>query len=171
MIAPGFFLRRGVARVIDLLVQLALLEVAYRISKLLPEQGLLVLAEQTLAGVDLAVGLAVLIGYAAIAEWVGGATLGKQLLGLQVQTLEGTPPGFRAALVRNIALPVDGFLFGLVAYSAIARSPLRQRVGDQWGGTVVVPNPTPISMRTFSGWPLGIVFGLALLVGSYLVAR
>lgn len=68
-----------------------------------------------LGGVDVwawsaATGL-VWFGYYAAFETTSGGTIGKRLLKLRVVSADGTAPGVRAAVVRNLWL-----LFGLVPY-------------------------------------------------------
>lgn len=65
---------------------------------------------------------------------------------LRAARILGSPPSrvtcqtrIRAggALVRSLAYYIDGFFFGVVAYSTMSKSPLKQRLGDQWGNTAV----------------------------------
>lgn len=74
----------------------------------------------------------------ALAEGLGGATLGKRLLGFAVIGTHGRPAGFVAALKRSVAFVWDGLFFGLLAYQKMTETSLRQRYGDHWGETVVV---------------------------------
>ena len=124
-------LLRGLARLIDFGVQTAVLEIAFRCAPLLPE-SLLTLSEDNLLYVDIGTGIAALVLYTAISERLSGATLGKLLTGMRVVAEDGSPIGLRAALLRNLAFPIDALFFGLIAYSAVARSPTGQRVGDGW---------------------------------------
>jgi uncharacterized RDD family membrane protein YckC len=84
-------------------------------------------------------GAAAYLLYGAGAEWIGGATLGKMLLGLRVRSAaELGPCNLVRAVVRHVAYYIDAFFFGFVAYGAMSKSPTRQRLGDRWAGTVVV---------------------------------
>jgi uncharacterized RDD family membrane protein YckC len=76
--------------------------------------------------------------YAAMSEWIGGATLGKLACGLRVVSDDFSTVTFRGALVRAVAFFVDGMLFGLVALHAMQQSRMQQRYGDRWGRTLVV---------------------------------
>jgi lipoprotein-releasing system ATP-binding protein len=78
------------------------------------------------------------IAYGTLAEWIGGATLGKGLLGLRVRTQRMRRAGLGAAFVRNVFYLIDALFFGLVAYLAMMGTALEQRVGDRLAGTVVV---------------------------------
>jgi uncharacterized RDD family membrane protein YckC len=78
------------------------------------------------------------IGYYTVYEALTGATLGKQLLGLCVVRLDGSPIGWRESLVRNVARVVDAFAFYLVAAVSVLTSPHAQRLGDRLAGTTVV---------------------------------
>lgn len=74
----------------------------------------------------------------AVAEGLGGASLGKRLLGFAVVGTHGRRAGFLAALKRSLAFLWDGLFFGLLAYQKMTETPLRQRYGDHWGETLVV---------------------------------
>jgi len=76
--------------------------------------------------------------YSAIAEYLAGASIGKFCCGLRVLSEDFERVSLLGALVRSFALLIDGALFGLVAYLAMDRSLLRQRLGDRWGDTLVV---------------------------------
>jgi uncharacterized RDD family membrane protein YckC len=55
--------------------------------------------------------------YIIVAQGRFGATLGKRAFRLRVLGLGGRPPGYRAALIRNVVLNMPGFIFlvGLLA--------------------------------------------------------
>lgn len=79
------------------------------------------------------------LSYRVPAEALAGATPGKLLFGLRIvrpRSLE--PPGVRAALVRTLLRPVDGFpgfyLVGLLCMLVSARG---RRLGDLAAGTAV----------------------------------
>ena len=74
----------------------------------------------------------------AIGEGLGGSTLGKMTLGLRVVRPDGAPINFGAALGRSAAFFVDAIFFGLVAWTSMSGSMLKQRYGDKWANTVVV---------------------------------
>lgn len=170
IVRPPPFLLRGVARIVDLGVQMFLLDLAFRIAQFLPA-GLLELPEGALVAIDLGVGLGALVLYTTLSEALGGATLGKLLTGLRVTRLEGGAIDARAALIRNLGFLVDGLFFGLVAYSAAMRSPEQQRIGDAWAGTRVVWRSDAPELSPWRGVPVGMLAALALVVLSYLVAR
>jgi uncharacterized RDD family membrane protein YckC len=71
-------------------------------------------------------------------EGFGGATVGKLALGLRVRSVNLSPCRPGAAFLRNLLYFVDAMFFGLVAYNAMSKSPMRQRVGDKSARTVVV---------------------------------
>ena len=75
--------------------------------------------------------------YHAVAESVHGSSAGKMLLSLVVVKEDGTPCGFKAALIRSLAYCVDALFWGIVGYMARQKSPQQQRHGDAWAGTVV----------------------------------
>ncbi len=78
------------------------------------------------------------LSYHTIAEGLGGASIGKLICGLRVLNEDDRPCSIGGAFVRSLAYFVDALVFGLVAYSVMSKSPRQQRLGDRWGGTVVV---------------------------------
>lgn len=141
--AAGFGLRLA-ARLIDLLFGVLIVSLGGKAGALL----LGVLAEHDLVHGDWSAaarlltpaGIAwALLGallYSVTSEAVGGATLGKFLLRLRVTSEDLTPSTFRGALLRNAGLVVDAL--GVPAYRAMSHSLMSQRLGDQWGHTVVL---------------------------------
>lgn len=99
--------------------------------------------------------------YFSFAQGLGGTTVGKAICGLRVVTVEGNPCTFLKALGRSAAFYIDGLFFGLVGWSAMSQSPMRQRYGDRWAGTVCVRARSIVGKNTGNA-PLGI--GLGLLV-------
>jgi uncharacterized RDD family membrane protein YckC len=99
---------------------------------------------------------------AGVTTWLCGASPGKLLLGLRTVRTDGVRPGFKASLLRELGFYVDSLFFGLVALGQMDDSPLKQRLGDQWAGTVVVHAstlPPPVSWPT-SRVVLGVLLGL-----------
>ncbi len=76
--------------------------------------------------------------YQVIAEGWHGSSSGKILLGLVVLQENGRPCTPLQALMRELAYFIDVLFFGLIAYSQMSKSPLKQRLGDDWADTVVV---------------------------------
>lgn len=100
------------------------------------------------------------IAYHALCESMSGATLGKLALGLRVTTLDGGRASFGKALGRSFAAYIDLLFFGLVGWSSMSQSPLRQRYGDKWAGTLVVSqHDAGIKQRRQTGQ---VVLGVAL---------
>ncbi|MBA4389309.1 MAG: hypothetical protein C0404_15160, partial [Verrucomicrobia bacterium] len=102
------------------------------------------------------------IAYHTICEGLHGATVGKIICGLRVRRRNGSGRTLLGALKRNLAYMVDGLFFGIVAYEKMKESDLRQRIGDEWGDTVVLrtadfPKDTESSILRFV---------LCLLLGS-----
>lgn len=78
-------------------------------------------------------------GYGPIAEWRGGQTLGKRLLGLRVVAESGQALTLSQALVRNLLWPVDILPgLGLVAAISAMVGARPRRIGDWFAGTMVV---------------------------------
>lgn len=76
--------------------------------------------------------------YFVFLEWAWGATLGKWLTDIKVVSLGGRPCGLFQAVKRNLLRLVDFACFYAVAFVAARLTKNRQRLGDQWAGTVVV---------------------------------
>jgi uncharacterized RDD family membrane protein YckC len=86
-----------------------------------------------------AVFLAVIFLYFILFEGYLGGTPGKLLLGLRVRNIDGSPISIRQSLIRNAGRMIDGLPFlNLIGIVSIARSPLRQRIGDMLAHTVVI---------------------------------
>jgi uncharacterized RDD family membrane protein YckC len=72
-------------------------------------------------------------------ESAWGATIGKRLMGLRVAMLDGSPLTGRAVLLRTLGRFLDMLvLTPLVAALMVWSSPTKQRLGDRWGGTIVI---------------------------------
>jgi uncharacterized RDD family membrane protein YckC len=102
--------------------------------------------------------------FSVTSEAVGGATLGKFLLRLRVTSEDLTPSTFRGALLRNAGLVIDAL--GVPAYRAMSRSLMSQRLGDQWGHTVVLlASAVPPDSRKSTGLLLLGLFSGSVLWG------
>jgi uncharacterized RDD family membrane protein YckC len=111
-----------------------------------------------------ALGLLASLGYHAFSEGIGGASVGKLVLGLRVKRVDLRPAGVAAGIIRNLAYYIDAFFFGVIAYSAMQKSRLNQRVGDGWAHTVVVrAEKLPPGAR--GGVGLGLGAGIAAAIG------
>ncbi len=143
---PGTFGIRGTAQVIDTVIGLIVAFVAGAAGGFVV--GVLAAAgivppgwesrlEHAGAGTFL-MGLFASLFYHAVAESLGGATLGKVICGLRVLTDRREPCTLPKAIGRNLAYYIDSLFFGMVAWSAMSNSPQRQRYGDRWAGTIVV---------------------------------
>jgi uncharacterized RDD family membrane protein YckC len=81
------------------------------------------------------------LAYFVVMEGAIGASIGKLLVGVRVVSVDGSKLGWGGAVVRTIARIVDGFPYVLpylVGAIAVWSSPLQQRLGDRWAGSVVV---------------------------------
>jgi uncharacterized RDD family membrane protein YckC len=142
----GFWIR-ALARIIDVTFSLLLGLIGGLLA------GLILFAMQTAGNVTPgwearvqganAAGLALsLLGgflYHSFSEGIHGASLGKLICRLRVLQHDGRPSNMRGAFVRNLGWYVDSLFFGLIGYSSMTKSPLKQRYGDVWGKTIVVP--------------------------------
>ncbi|MFJ4681436.1 RDD family protein [Kitasatospora sp. NPDC088783] len=76
-----------------------------------------------------------------------GRSLGKVTLGLRVVRTDGGPIRFRHALVRGLVGVIDFGLFALPAVLSALISVQGRRLGDIFGGTMVVRERLPQSAR------------------------
>jgi len=77
------------------------------------------------------------VAYHTICESLHGSTVGKLLFSMVVVQEDGSPCGFRSALIRSFAYFVDALFFGLIGYFAMQKTPQEQRHGDEWAHTIV----------------------------------
>jgi uncharacterized RDD family membrane protein YckC len=86
-----------------------------------------------------------------------GQTVGKKAFSLRVRMADGTPVTFGGAALRNLMRPGD-FLPGgyLVGLAAIFLSPLSQRLGDMFAGTMVTYEPRARAGFTVSPHTAGV---------------
>jgi uncharacterized RDD family membrane protein YckC len=75
--------------------------------------------------------------YFVLMEAIFSGTISHLALGLRIVSIQGTKASFVQILKRRIMDPLDFFLFGLPAYFVARYSPMSQRIGDLWAGTVV----------------------------------
>jgi uncharacterized RDD family membrane protein YckC len=160
----GFSIRAG-ARILDVFVVAGLGAVAGMV-------GAMVLVQLARAGVvsagwqlrikglsagSFAFALVSSLLYHGLSEGLGGASVGKAVLGLRVKRERTLVPcGVGAAIVRNLAYFIDALICGVVAFAVMSHSPWNQRLGDKWAGTVVVrATSLPSNARG------GVAFGLA----------
>lgn len=77
--------------------------------------------------------------YFIVAEGLFGSTVGKRAVHIRVVGADGTPIGFRQAVVRNLLRLVDGLpALNILGVVLILRSPEGARFGDRVAGTRVV---------------------------------
>ncbi|HEV2417684.1 MAG TPA: RDD family protein [Terriglobia bacterium] len=104
--------------------------------------------------------------YHAISEGVYGASAGKFVFALRVLSESRTPCDIPSAFLREIAYFFDALFFGLVGYLSMDKTPLQQRYGDHWAGTIVVrtADVPPESRRS------GRMFAFSLILASFACA-
>jgi uncharacterized RDD family membrane protein YckC len=115
-----------------------------------------------LSAVSLLMGAIGPVVYHAASEGIGGASIGKAALGLRVCRPDGSTCSAAGAVVRNLAYYVDAMFFGAIAYGAMSKSPLQQRLGDRWGRTAVVRAASLPARAPAGRVALGIGVGVAL---------
>jgi uncharacterized RDD family membrane protein YckC len=101
-----------------------------------------------------------LLAYFIVMEGVFGATIGKFVVGIRVVNTDGAKLGWGGAVIRNVGRIVDLVPYVipyLVGAIAVWSSPLQQRLGDRWAGSVVVEResvPVRGAATTSSGWTI-----------------
>jgi|GEM_PF-225184 len=125
------FLRRAAAALLDSLVWIVGLSFF--------NPGGALWDNRTAAAIAVLVILSAWFNYFAFCEWRWGQTIGKNMLGLRVLSLDGQKLSWQSASVRNLLRLVDLplALIGL-DFIIIGRSPRRQRLGDRSADTIVV---------------------------------
>jgi uncharacterized RDD family membrane protein YckC len=142
---PAEVLQRAMAYILDHILLLPPFIVLVEFLSVSPEVSSLDAADPKLLGM-IGVWLALHFAYHFLLEWALGWTPGKRILGLRVAALDGSPVGFRGALLRNLSRILDAeyplavFLGGFL----LMTSARRQRLGDRWGRTLVVQD-APVS--------------------------
>lgn len=144
---------RVLAKIFDLMIQLIVL------SLLSVPLAILAAASETLTTIVLAVLVfAVVFMYPLIEVVRNGQTLGKQILGIRVVTIEGGPVRVSHSAIRTV-LGIVEFLMvpgGLIAVISAVVSRRGQRLGDLAAGTLVVRHhevlPQPTFFAPIRGW-------------------
>ncbi len=80
--------------------------------------------------------------YFTFIEGVFGATIGHAIFGLQVITTEREDISIDRALKRHMWDPVDIFMI-IPGILSIKQSPMNQRFGDEFAGTIVIDKRDP----------------------------
>lgn len=81
------------------------------------------------------------LGYFVVLEGLWSRTIGKYLQGLVVRKLDGSPAGWKAAIIRSVLRIIEinpVFFGGIPAGLILIASERKQRLGDMLAGTVVV---------------------------------
>jgi uncharacterized RDD family membrane protein YckC len=88
---------------------------------------------------SLVIAIALLVYFGGLESAWGGSTVGKRIVGLRVAMLDGGPLTGRAVFWRTVGRFFDCSLFSpIVAAIFVWASPHNQRLGDRWGGTIVI---------------------------------
>lgn len=92
----------------------------------------------SLSGVPAIIYFVLVLAYYSLLEAATAKTIGKMVMGLKVQALDGAYTPMKAFL-RNLLRIVDGLpFFYLLGLIMISTSKNKQRIGDMAAGTVVV---------------------------------
>ncbi len=164
----GFGIRAG-ARIVDVIVGMVLGSIGGAIGGAMSALGSTVVAGGPVAmrstglsgltAVSFLFGTLATVAYHALSEGLGGASLGKLVLGLRVRRSDLSPCTVGAAIGRSLAYYIDSFFFGIVAWGSMSKSPQQQRLGDKWARTVVVKNATMPAGAPGANIGLGIALG------------
>ena len=99
------------------------------------ENGIL---KNTNTGLSLVITAAALVYFGGL-ESAWGSTVGKRVLGLRVAMVSGGQVTGRAVTLRTLGRVIDCFLLTpIIAAIFVWFSPRNQRLGDRWGGTIIV---------------------------------
>jgi uncharacterized RDD family membrane protein YckC len=109
------------------------------------------------------------LSYLFMLEATVGQTLGKQLMGLKVTRVDGSPAGIPAVATRTVFRVLDDNLLGLLVM--VLSGKRRQRIGDLFASTVVtratdapgLPAPSPMVVLYPLVW-IGSAFGFGHFV-------
>lgn len=135
--AFAYTLRRGFALAFDVIVpSLSMLGVMYGRISINPLTGFPI-NSQAAFDVTFEIALGITFLYIWLAQAIFGTTLGKLLFGLHLFTRRVRFIGLGRALVRNVLLPIDLLVIGIV----LVLLPGHRRLGDLLGGTVVARSP------------------------------
>jgi uncharacterized RDD family membrane protein YckC len=105
------------------------------------------------------------------AEGIGGATIGKRVVGLQVTDESLRSCNITQGFKRSLAFFYDGLFFGLVAEGYMKDSVLKQRAGDEWARTVVVKRRSVSEHRSAGRLMVGWAAAIAAQVMLITIAR
>ncbi len=99
------------------------------------ENGIL---KNTNTGLSLVITAAALVYFGGL-ESAWGSTVGKRVIGLRVAMVSGGQVTGRAVTLRTLGRVIDCFLLTpIIAAIFVWFSPRNQRLGDRWGGTIIV---------------------------------
>jgi uncharacterized RDD family membrane protein YckC len=176
MLEPGGFGIRAGARVVDVIATTIVATISGAtggiLASVLAGAGVIAPGWEQRVGKQTAsafvFGFIASLAYHTIAEALGGATVGKAICGLRVLTEDRRPCTFLKSLGRNLAYYFDALFFGLVAWSSMSKTMMKQRYGDKWASTIVVHGRIPESARRSP--VLGIVVGLLVYTVVQIVA-
>jgi uncharacterized RDD family membrane protein YckC len=85
-----------------------------------------------------AIFLIVIFAYFIFSEGLTGVTIGKLILGLKVLNISGDKITLHQSVIRNLGRLLDGLpMLNILGIISIARSPIKQRIGDKLAKTTV----------------------------------
>lgn len=100
---------------------------------------------------------------------IHGSTVGKLILSMVVTQEDGSPCGFKSAVVRELGYFVDALFFGIIGYMAMQKSAKEQRYGDEWAHTIVCKRALVAPGKLRGGGRFAVALVLAVAVDSALV--
>jgi len=169
-IAGETFMRRAIARVIDVVVHIVISLIAGFVFGIILGFALLASGRQMtpaivaqLQAMTISSFALAMLGYvlfSALQEATHGSTVGKLCLGMTVVQSDGSPCRFVPAVKRSIAYYWDSLFFGLIGYLQMKKTPKEQRYGDLWADTIVCAR-SAVQPQNLRG-PGRFIAGLAL---------
>lgn len=169
MLEPGGFGIRAAAHIIDIVATMVVALISGAIGGILAAIIAAPGWQQHIGKttpVGYLVALIASLTYHTLAEGLGGATVGKAICGLRVVTERRTPCTMGKSLVRNLAYYLDAMFFGLIGWTSMSKSPMQQRYGDKWAGTIVVHNRSAQSLSLPSP-----AMGILVSLGAYAIIQ
>jgi uncharacterized RDD family membrane protein YckC len=124
--------RRGIAQLIDDLLK-------FGFNRLLGIVGFYSLFPNLSSVGWFLIATSIYIMYGTVLEALfSGKTVGKFLTGIRAVKENGAEFGLKAAFIRNLIEPIDGFAFYLVGLITMSTNEKEQRLGDFAADTIVI---------------------------------
>jgi uncharacterized RDD family membrane protein YckC len=105
---------------------------------------------KTVSGTPALIPLAFWFVWLVLIEAFCGATLGHEIVGLKVVSVDGRKISFGQALKRRLCDPIEiGWCLGFIAFIVIKSTEYKQRLGDLWAKTLIVDKKQSLNGHEF----------------------